>query len=125
MRRLGSTTRTQRLSGTIPRTHVAAGYRGIEMNALSVNEKPQHCSQQAQKKNELAIQQCLSIAPIDNNQRIYAAPFLLLSVHVFRHVTFFSTRIILKPDARAGDRASLPQFTGRAIVDRERYNQKQ
>lgn len=78
------------------------------MNALSVDDKPQHSSPQAQKKNELAIQPRLSLAPIDDNQRICAAPFLLLAVHIFRHVTFFSTRIVPKMDARAGDRAYLP-----------------
>ena len=104
MRRLGLITHTQQPSGTMPRTHCAAGYRGIKINAPSVDEKPQHTNQQPKKKNQLAIQQCLSIAPIDDNHRICAASFLLLSIHIFRHVTFFSTRIIPKIDARAEPR---------------------
>lgn len=73
------------------------------MNALSVDEKPQHSSQQAKKKNQLAIQPCLSIAPIDDNQRICAAPFLLLTVHIFLPVDFFTIRMIPTMDARAGN----------------------
>ncbi|MGV8991336.1 MAG: hypothetical protein ACOH1Q_08020 [Thiobacillus sp.] len=85
----------------------AAGYRGIEMDVLSVDKKPQHTHQQGQEKNQLPIQPCLSIAPIDDNHRICVASFLLLTVPVFSHVTLFSTRIIQKMDARAGYRTSL------------------
>ncbi|WP_157648544.1 hypothetical protein [Thiobacillus denitrificans] len=62
---------------------------GIKTKFLSGDEEPQYSDKQTNEKNYLAIQQSLPVASIDDNQPVFEAPFIALTVQTFRHVTSF------------------------------------